>query len=642
VERLIKSVISQTRFYREESRVLFELMVPNELKSSLVQVDNLVLVVDEETAAYPWELMSAGDKPLCVAKGLVRQLQTSNYRPQIGTRAVKDAFVVGDPKVAAPYPQLPGAAAEAKVVYEILHEGGFEVDEPLSQPSALELLADLYEKPYRILHLAGHGDYKPALGTDENARSGLVLDNGLFLTAVEVKQMQQVPELVFLNACHIGQTGPEDPPGSTAAGSQSVEFNRLAASISRELIEMGVRAVVAAGWAVRDDAARDFAETFYRAMLANETFGRALKVAREHTYGKFPQANTWGAYQAYGDPDYRLDPNAVRDSDSGDGLVAVDEFIEAVRDLGATPEHDREGTAKAAQQLDGLVNACPPGWLEQTRVLTQIGLAYGNLGRLTDARKHLAKALENEDSESSTTFFAVEQLANFEARAADLNTNGAPDLHQSAIDRLTNLLAVAKTAERYNLLGGTYRRCAVALADRDPAKAKTTLAKAVKNYREAHKLNESRGVLDPYPTLNWLTWATVLGQAISGVDKLLARCEAIAGERFVTDRKFFTAVGMADAQLVSALLADQLSRNDKAARTELDRLHEKYQQVINQAGPTASELNSVVEQIDSVAKLLEALAPESSVTVTHLKKLRLRIAGEGPQAEDEVEQTASA
>ena len=58
VERLIKDSISQPRFRPEESRVLFELTVPNELKSGLAQVDNLVLVVDAESAAYPWELMS--------------------------------------------------------------------------------------------------------------------------------------------------------------------------------------------------------------------------------------------------------------------------------------------------------------------------------------------------------------------------------------------------------------------------------------------------------------------------------------------------------------------------------------------------------------------------------------------------------
>ena len=87
VERLIKDSICQTRYRQEESRVLFELTVPNELKSGLAQVDKLVLVVDAETAAYPWELMSAGDKPLCLTKHLVRQLQTASYRPQIGTRA---------------------------------------------------------------------------------------------------------------------------------------------------------------------------------------------------------------------------------------------------------------------------------------------------------------------------------------------------------------------------------------------------------------------------------------------------------------------------------------------------------------------------------------------------------------------------
>jgi hypothetical protein len=43
---------------------------------------------------------------------------------------------------------------------------------------------------------------------------------------VEIGQMRQVPDLVFLNCCHIGQVGPE------------VAFNKLAASASRELIQM--------------------------------------------------------------------------------------------------------------------------------------------------------------------------------------------------------------------------------------------------------------------------------------------------------------------------------------------------------------------------------------------------------------------
>jgi len=655
VERLIKTAISQTRFLPEESRVLFELMVPNDLKSSLAQVDNLVLVVDAETAAYPWELLSAGDKPLFIAKGLVRQLQTSNYRPQIGTRAGKEAYVVGDPKVSAPFQQLPGAAEEAKSVYELLRTK-FKVEEPLSKPTALEVLAGLYQKPYRIVHLAGHGYYQSPTTADGKARSGLVLDNGIYLTAVEVKQMQQVPELVFLNCCHIGQTGPEDA-GSVAPGSPVVEFNRLAASVSRELIEMGVRAVVAAGWAVRDDAAKDFAETFYRGMLDGDTFGRALRAAREHTHGRFPLVNTWGAYQAYGDPDYQLEPMDTDDAGTADRRVAVAEFIQAVKDIAATAERGGESkSAEAGRKLDDLYNSCPPGWREQTDVQIRLGIAYGSLGRYMEACKYLKSALAGEAGESTTTFFAVEQLANFEARianekvveaqrlattdpeAAQRSRVEAQEFHDSAVKRLEHLLAVAPTAERYSLLGGTYRRRAMAVK-KDAEKTRDALEKATQNYRQAHVLNDGRRRLDPYPTLNWLTWATVLRQHIRGADELLARCEATAGERFMADRKFYTAVGMADARLTRVLLQKRLNQKGPAADRELDELHEKYRQVFEQSGPTESEIQSSSGQIDAIADLLEALktedrATETDMVVANLKRLRTMIAGETPATPD--------
>src|SRR5690606_3094833 len=91
---------------------------------------------------------------------------------------------------------------------------------------------------------------------------------------------------------------------------RDVPYNRLAASVARELIEMGVRAVVAAGWAVRDDAALHLARVFYTQMLRGASFGRALQEARASTFHQFPESNTWGAYQAYGDPDFRLDEGA--------------------------------------------------------------------------------------------------------------------------------------------------------------------------------------------------------------------------------------------------------------------------------------------------------------------------------------------
>ncbi len=627
VERLIKDSISQTRFKPEESRVLFELTVPNELKSGLAQVDNLVLVVDAESASYPWELMSAGDKALCLDKALVRQLQTASYRPQIGARAGTAAYVVGDPLVSPPFRQLAGAAAEAGAVYDLLR-GRFRVEKPAPRPSALEVLGGLYKEPYRIVHLAGHGHYEPPTTADGKARSGMVLDNGVFLTAVEVGQMQQVPELVFLNCCHIGQTGPEAMPRKP-----TVEFNRLAASVSRELIEMGVRAVVAAGWAVADDAAKGFACKFYECMLGGESFGRALKAARTYTHDNF-DSNTWGAYQAYGDPDYRLDPAGSGARSAGLDQVDVAEFIDAVDDIGRAAETGT-GAAKslgtAVKTLDALVNDCPADWLAQTDVQMAIGYAYGRLKQFEVAGRYLESALAGEGDASTTTMLAVEKLANFESRHADeivdSQAERARELYEKAIERLEKLLAVAETAERYNLLGSVYKHRAA--AEKDPRTAKRKAVRASNNYRRAHDLMLQRQGLDPYPALNWLTLATLLKESVPDADALIERCEATADERFSIDRSFFTAVARADVAVVRALRSGRLAQNDQVGAQEVGTLHDVFREIVNDTAPTASELDSVCMQIDIICKLVENIKPDKptrrATVVARLADLRSRI-----------------
>lgn len=630
VDRLIKSSISQTSFRSDESRVLFELTVPNELKSGLAQVDNLVLVLDAESAAYPWELMSAGNEALCIDKALVRQLQTTKYRPQIGARAGTSAYVVGDPLVSAPFRQLPGAMAEAGAVYDQLR-GRFDVQKPATKPSALEVLAGLYQKPYRIVHLAGHGHYEPPTTADGKARSGMVLDNGVFLTAVEVGQMQQVPELVFLNCCHIGQTGPETPTRTPA-----VEFNRLAASVSRELIEMGVRAVVAAGWAVDDVAAKEFAQKFYECMLAGESFGFALKSARCHTYDLFPQSNTWGAYQAYGDPDYRLDPTTSGSPSASPGRVDIAEFIDAVNHVGRKPETGATtpfSRGPLVEQLNALVQECPADWLEQTDVQMAIGYAYGNLRRFGDACRYLIAALAGEGETSTTTMRAVEQLANFEARMANdiaaTDPDYAQELYASAIERLERLLAVSQTAERYNLLGGAYKRRAA--GESTGRTARKMLLRACEHYRQAHLLTLQRQRIDPYAVLNWLTLATILDEQVPDADALIDRCVTTAHEQFSIDRRFYTAVSIADAALVRALRSGRLGQNGQAGEQEVAQLLAHFQEVVVLAVPSLGNLDSVCTHLDVTGKLLTKIQPNrasSRMTVANLAELCRRISGD--------------
>ncbi len=200
VERLISASVGDTRFRIEEARALFELIVPNDLKDGLSQLSRVVFVVDGETAAYPWELMTDGKEPLATRLGLIRQLKTATFRPHIRATTARTAYIVGDPVVAAPFEQLPGAREEAWLVAQLLGRR-FEPTYRDESLGALDVLAGLYEQPYRLIHLAGHGYYE-APGLDGNARSGMVLDNGVYLTAVEIKTKipggagARVPELL--------------------------------------------------------------------------------------------------------------------------------------------------------------------------------------------------------------------------------------------------------------------------------------------------------------------------------------------------------------------------------------------------------------------------------------------------------------
>ena len=137
------------------------------------------------------------------------------------------------------------------------------------------MLALLYRQPYRIVHISAHGVFD-LLHRDGRRRSGVVLSDGLLITAAEIAAMETVPELVYLSCCHLGQVDATVRDG-----------NKLAASIAGELIEIGVRCVVVAGWAVDDQQAQLFGETFYRSLLQHrQPFGDAVFQARRAVWEK--------------------------------------------------------------------------------------------------------------------------------------------------------------------------------------------------------------------------------------------------------------------------------------------------------------------------------------------------------------------
>jgi pimeloyl-ACP methyl ester carboxylesterase/tetratricopeptide (TPR) repeat protein len=556
VDSMIADAMQNLSHSTEIGKTLFELLVPNALKDFAPEQRDLVLVVDDQAARYPWELLidrTAGEQPLTINCGLIRQLKTREYRARVLTPTAAHALVIGDPQ--GHLAELRGAQIEAQEVVRLLEQGGFDVlnKECVSRPTSDQILTSLLAHDYRIIHLAGHGEYH----SSSPSHTGMVIGDHTYLTSAVMEQMRQVPELVFVNCCYLGLIEKEEEW-------RHCQVNRLAANLGSQLIRMGVRAVVAAGWPVNDEAARTFAQTFYQWMLDGELFGRAVREARVETYKQHPGINTWGAYQCYGDPEYRLHRRGrrpgTRDTDRPFPFVAQVELVAELENLVCSArvlgiEHESH-LLKQVARLD-THPYLPKGWQRVAKVRSSFGRAYGELGDYQHAVAHYRAALELEDAR--VDLVDVEQLANMEMRLG--SDQGSIELIESGLKRVEALLKIGRTSERLCLRGSAWRRLALLRSGKSRTEALDRMTTA---YREAYMIKDE---IDTYPLLNYLIGRVLLGKPkddLTDVEELLDRADDVAAERLRSEPSFWHAILPADAALVrhlaTATLADEANR----------------------------------------------------------------------------------
>ncbi|HMF49307.1 MAG TPA: CHAT domain-containing protein, partial [Candidatus Saccharimonadales bacterium] len=640
VENLIAQQILVKAYRPDFCRTLFQLMVPHEFKEAARQLDRIVLVVDGYTANLPWELMLADQEPLAVTARVIRQLASSQFRRQVRQTLASLAYVIGNPSTdnffaTFPVPgaqpsdalePLDGAEREAEIVGETLRRHGYAVEQAIGpERKALEVMNALYQKSYRIVHIAAHGMFEQR-AVDGSARSGVVLSDGLLLGAAEIGQMEIVPDLVFLNCCHLAKIN-----------ARPVAYNRLAYSVARELIEIGVRCVVAAGWAVDDDAAYTFAETFYQNILQdNLQFGDAVFAARRETYRKHGGSITWGAYQAYGDPGWRIKPGGAASSlaTSARKFVAPEELLDGIAAVRMKISRHRDALSKPyarnlAAELQQLIERSPKSWAEKPAVKFALAAAYAELG--ADYFEHACElysaAVLAEDRAGQVPIAAIEQLANLEARLGEHKS--LPALIDRAVERLRDLdkavtatvdyasgekSAVPRSAtnpERAAVLGSVYKRKAAIFArkivagDRAAATRRefgAAVNASIAAYQTAAGEFAS-GNFEPYPALNWLALKSLSGRFTAGVDTC-RQCAKIANEKFARTPDFWCAVMAPEAALIESLCDGSLG--GAAAELRLDQIARGYSDALATIQVAPKELDSMVQQLLLLALLFEA------------------------------------
>jgi hypothetical protein len=430
-----------------------------------------------------------------------------------------------------------------------------------------------------------------------------VLDNGLFFTAAEAEQVRHVPELVFINCCHLGQTKGDAAPRPA--------FHKLAANLATQFIKIGARAVIAAGWEVNDAAAKTFATSFYRRMLNGDLYGDAVLQARRDTYMVHGDTNTWGAYQCYGDPSFSL--SAGQQTARDEAFVSESELCLWFESKTASARGQGGADVRFLEQLEARLSAVPSHWWESATLCAAVGEAFAEVAQFARAVEYYERMLGSENA--TAPMKAVEQLASCRVRwAGALLLKDPPDTEQAgalldqAETALRSLIALGETAERYSLLGSMLKRRALM-----PGVAGATRRNALRGMREAYKAaydhSRKTGAGDAYPLANQIGADVVLSwrsKAASNQDTVAAaidELEQLAASLAATKTDTFNLSAAADRLLLRALLRQDL---DEPTRTQIGKA---YQRAMSR-GSTSKVRDSIRTQFRFFRTLMKTELPK--------------------------------
>lgn len=531
IESLIADISENKQWNYEKAKALFELLVPSDFKENIKRNTDVIWVLDNYTASLPWELLHTGaktEKPLCISSGMIRQLAISDFDSAIEVKN-NNVIIIGDPNLEGltKARQLPGAAREAQEVYDlfIAKKTKLNTGKPIINSKSSEIFTELFKHDYKIVHIAAHGFFDGI----NLQNTGIVVgkkkdsDEPILLTADHIKQLPATPELVFINSCFLGKI-------NSAAEEFSASRHRLAANIGTQLIKMGVKAVVVAGWEVDDTAALAFAKKFYEEMLDGKNLGTAMLEARKHVYKNFGHTNTWGAFQCYGQPEFILNavPGAVS-LPSFDIQEQAENTLEQLISESEVPYYKADDLMEKLIKISEAVSKAgfTAGELKQLEAK-----AYRELNDYNTALAIYQEMLQLENASfamsSLESYYAVkikkavldfyeDEKANKITTASLQNTIDAIDEGIANIERLVD---IAATAERYSLIASAYKRKARVIVAVIKDK-KTTMGRKNKNTELNKALAQSalyyfsayqhKNEKDIYSFNNWLSLKTLAG-----------------------------------------------------------------------------------------------------------------------------------
>jgi CHAT domain-containing protein len=278
---------------------LGDLVLPPLVAAVLKSIsDRHIVVIHDATAArIPWETLRVNGRFLAQKPGLSRKYEAPNLSVAKWLEQRRLDPVLNMLLVVNPTEDLPGADREGKRILDILgSESNVEIEQLWHQQASWSAVRAAFRSgKYDVVHYAGHAFFDPV----NRGHSGIVCHGEQVLSGADLVNLENLPSLVFFNACEAGRVRGADKRKHGKATRVRLETN---IGLAEAFLRGGVANYVGTYWPVGDEAAEKFASEFYQTLREGKSIGAALGRGREQVYEL--SSVDWADYVHYGSPGF--------------------------------------------------------------------------------------------------------------------------------------------------------------------------------------------------------------------------------------------------------------------------------------------------------------------------------------------------
>lgn len=283
-------------------RELGRMVLPRSILSALKNLadHHLVIVNDAITSRIPWETLHLDDWAPAAEQGLTRRYLAENMSVAKWLEERRQGPRLSLLLIVNPTGDLPGAEKEGDRIRAYVQQNpSIELTElARNQATHQRLKAEFSSGKYDAVHYAGHAFFD----SEQRSRSGILCADRRVLSGADLAALSHLPSLVFFNACEAARVrGRVRNQRPTPTIQERIHRN---VSFAEAYLRGGVANFIGTYWPVGDEAAEQFADSFYRDILEGKSLDECLGNARRMI--KESKSVDWADYIHYGDPGFQL------------------------------------------------------------------------------------------------------------------------------------------------------------------------------------------------------------------------------------------------------------------------------------------------------------------------------------------------